>query len=112
MKEVFDAVHSSSLPRADLHFSCVNLSYDYDDRANQVDLQELDRTARILMGFVESTLVPQAGVPDDFKKLVFDIVKTPNPQYDSGGKAGEAELMGVIGAWFLNRRIRFEADTR
>jgi len=56
MKEVYDAVHSASLSQADLHFSCVNLSYDYSDRNSSVDLRELDLTARIVMGFVESAV--------------------------------------------------------
>jgi len=33
-----------------LAFSCVNLSYDYDDGASECDLLELDRTANILVG--------------------------------------------------------------
>ena len=60
MAEVYKALHAeadggggaSSAPVSydeSLAFSCVNLSYDYDDDDECCDLEELDRTAELLL---------------------------------------------------------------
>ena len=56
MRGVYDALHRGdvSYDHARLGFSCVNLSYDYDDAEESCDLMELDRTARLLLAACES----------------------------------------------------------
>jgi len=54
MRAVHDALHGGKdgAPLYDegaLGFSCVNLSYDYDDADGYCDLEELDKTARIVL---------------------------------------------------------------
>ena len=55
MRRVYEAIghggDSKPLPYdPKLAFSCVNLSYDYDDAWDVCDLEELERTARIVLG--------------------------------------------------------------
>lgn len=54
MKQVYEAVHSRPVVQPNLWFSCVNLSYDYDDHDGSVSLAELNLTALIVVGFVKS----------------------------------------------------------
>lgn len=55
MKDVYDEIHVGKAgdptppERQRLSFSCVNLSYDYDDAWNECDLNELDATARLVL---------------------------------------------------------------
>merc|ERR1712159_590479 len=53
MSKVYDAVHKLQVP-AELQFSCVNLSYDYDDYDDFCSLTELEATASIITGFLVS----------------------------------------------------------
>lgn len=53
MRKVYNAVHKLQVP-PELWFSCVNLSYDYDDYKNFCSLSELEATASILTGFLVS----------------------------------------------------------
>ena len=57
MRAVYDAVHDAAARPPDgapLEFSCANLSYNYDDEWPRCSIVELDRTARIVVGFVRS----------------------------------------------------------
>lgn len=53
MKKVYHAVHKFQIPPA-MWFSCVNLSYDYDDYDDHCSLSELEATASIITGFMVS----------------------------------------------------------
>jgi len=53
MNEVYKAVHKLQIPSA-LWFSCVNLSYEYDDYDDYCSLSELEATASIIAGFIVS----------------------------------------------------------
>merc|ERR1719161_1169290 len=53
MNKVYKAVHQLQIPPA-LWFSCVNLSYEYDDYDDYCSLSELEATASIIAGFIVS----------------------------------------------------------
>ena len=54
MSEVHDALAPFVAARPELQFSCVNLSYDYDD-GEPCALAELEETTEIVMKFIEGT---------------------------------------------------------
>merc|ERR1712039_797832 len=50
MRKVYDAIHKTSLPQK-YWFSCVNLSYDYEEENGELQIAELDATMRLLLKF-------------------------------------------------------------
>lgn len=54
MYEALAALPPESAPPDGLRFSCVNLSYDYDDFADRCSIKELELTTRIALAFVET----------------------------------------------------------
>jgi len=54
MQEVRDCLKKIKIADKSLWFSCVNLSYDYDDMNSSVSLIELDTTAVIVLEFLAS----------------------------------------------------------
>lgn len=53
MGKVYKAVHKLRVPK-EYWFSCVNLSYDYNEKSNSCSLRELEATASIIAGFLVS----------------------------------------------------------
>lgn len=58
MRKVYDALQDQPLDPS-LWFSCVNLSYDYDEASRSCSLEELDMTTSILLGFVANYFASQ-----------------------------------------------------
>merc|ERR1719428_1237868 len=65
MEKVYKAVHKLHVPE-EYWFSCVNLSYDYNDESNSCSLRELEATASIIAGFLKSYF---SGAPGGKQEL-------------------------------------------
>jgi len=63
MKDVRDCLRGIQIADKSLWFSCVNLSYDYDDDNGYVSLIELDTTAVIVLEFLASFFRNESAAP-------------------------------------------------
>eukprot|EP00930_Biecheleria_cincta_P075251 TRINITY_DN62418_c0_g1_i1.p1 TRINITY_DN62418_c0_g1~~TRINITY_DN62418_c0_g1_i1.p1 ORF type:complete len:519 (-),score=68.01 TRINITY_DN62418_c0_g1_i1:64-1620(-) len=76
MKKMRDAIAKVKITDKELWFSTCNLSYDYDDYDSAVSLVELDTTALIVLGFIDTFFAAFSEPGGE------DLSKKPEAQLD------------------------------